>query len=496
MSATDPVTVTTAQGTVAGAALADGVVVFRGIPYAAPPVGAYRLRAPQPPPAWDGVRDATRFEATYPQTGYEGAVADLLPNLVIEGRNSLNLNVWTPRTDGRRPVMVFVHGGAFVQGAGSVPGYDGTAFARDGIVLVTLNYRLGFDGFGWVDGGIQNRGLLDQVAALRWVQQNIAAFGGDPERVTVFGESAGAMSIGCLLAMPRARGLFRRAILQSGAASNALDPGTARRTVRRLAARLGVSPSADAFATVDGSDLLAAQKALRTGPAWRRLLPGSLGSLLSSTMLFQPVVDGTVLPERPLAAIGAGSADGVEIMAGFNSEESRLFLVPGGMIDEVTWRDVWAVATVLTRNPRHTVRTLRESRPGTAPGDVLDVLLTHQIYRLPARMLAAAHPRTRLYEFTWRSPAHDGRLGACHAVELPFVFDLLDHPCYRGLTGGAAPQDLADEVHTAWAGFAGSGDPGWGPHDAHSPVARRLGPDGPWVDPITPGTGIRWRSGN
>lgn len=489
-----PPVVTTAQGKVAGHAIPGIGVAFKGIPYAAQPAGANRLQPPRLPTAWDGVRAGTQFGATYPQHGYEGAIADLLPNVKIDGENSLNLNIWTPEIDGNRPVMVFIHGGAFLNGAGSVPGYDGGAFARDGVVLVTINYRLGFDGFGWVDGGTQNRGLLDQVAALRWVQENIAAFGGDPLRVTVFGESAGAMSIGCLLAMPQARGLFQRAILQSGAASNVLSADEARTSADKLAKILGISPTAEAFAAVGDAELIHAQEVLRAGPSWRRrLLPGVLGSLISSTMPFQPVVDGVVLPEPPIDAIGAGSADDMEILVGTNSEEARLYLVPGAAIGRVGWPTLWAVTLATTRNPRATLRALRESGPDVGPGGLLEILLTHRIFREPARQLAETHPRAWLYEFSWRSPSYDGELGACHAVELAFVFDLLGHPLYEGLTGGAAPQSLADQVHAAWVRFATSGDPGWSPFDSTRSIVERLGPDGPWFDPIGSGTEIRWR---
>src|SRR4051795_4741529 len=196
---------------------ADGVTAFKGVPYAAAPFGPRRFAGPEPSPSWDGVRDALAFGPTAPHPGYAPPYADLLPDPVLPGEDCLNLNVWTPDAGAAGlPVMVWIHGGAFVNGSGAVPTYDGSAFARDGVVLVTINYRLGVDGFlQFPDDGPANRGLLDQVAALRWVQDNIAAFGGDPARVTVGGESAGAMSVGCLLAMPSAEGLFAQAVLQS-----------------------------------------------------------------------------------------------------------------------------------------------------------------------------------------------------------------------------------------------------------------------------------------
>src|SRR5215218_6876030 len=219
MAVTETV-VRTTQGAVRGRT-ADGVAAFKGIPYAAPPFGADRFAPPRPAAPWDGVRDALAYGPTAPHPGYAPPYDLLLPDPIIPGEDCLNLNVWTPDPGaGGLPVMVWIHGGAFVNGSGAVPTYDGTRFARDGVVLVTLNYRLG-------DDGANDRGLLDQLAALEWVRDNVAAFGGDPGRVTVFGESAGAMSVGALLACPRAEGLFARAIAQSGAGHHAITPPTA-----------------------------------------------------------------------------------------------------------------------------------------------------------------------------------------------------------------------------------------------------------------------------
>src|SRR5262245_23502148 len=212
------VTVTTRSGALRGR-VSDAVYTFKGIPYAAPPFGVNRFKPPQPVVPWTGIRAAVEVGAKPPMIPYPVPFDVLLPELAPVGEDCLNLNIWSRDLGAaRQPVMVWIPGGQFEHGAGAVPAYDGSRFARDGVVCVTINYRAGADGFLYFGDSHANRGLLDQIAALRWVHENIAAFGGDPDNVTVFGQSAGAMSIASLLAMPAARGLFRRAVLQSGAA--------------------------------------------------------------------------------------------------------------------------------------------------------------------------------------------------------------------------------------------------------------------------------------
>src|SRR5690348_16195894 len=240
----------------------NGVSAFLGIPYAAPAVGADRYRAPQPVVPWEGERPATEHGPTAAQSAYPTPMDTVLPSSVDPGDDYLSVSVWAPEGAEALPVMVWIHGGAFVRGASSVSTYDGSAFARDGVVLVGINYRLGVPGFAVLDGAPTNLGLRDQVAALEWVRDNIAAFGGNPDDVTVAGESAGAMSVATLLAMPRSSGLFRRAVLQSGAAHHTLTTTTARRVTGYLAAELGVLPTAEALRSVPTERVIDAQKRL------------------------------------------------------------------------------------------------------------------------------------------------------------------------------------------------------------------------------------------
>ncbi|MET9799923.1 carboxylesterase family protein [Streptomyces sp. NPDC006368] len=452
----------TRQGTVRGRLSADGQVAsFLGIPYAAAPFGRLRFRPPAPPRAWGGTRDATAHGPTPPKAPYTPPFDVLIPEDTIAGEDCLNLNVWTPSPGpgARLPVMVWLHGGAFTNGSASTSAYDGGTFARDGVVFVSLAYRLGTDGFLHLDGVPDNRGLLDQLAALEWIRDNIAAFGGDPDRVTVFGESAGAMSIGVLLADGRARGLFRRAILQSGAAHHFVRPETARRITARLAEKLAIAPAADAFAAVPLDRLLAAQAELR-GEIGARPDPAVWGEAALNAMPFEPVTDGLALP---------GADCGVDLLIGSNREEYRLFLVPTGRLHRLAETKLRATAEAYGLDPDKALPVYRDARPGAAPGEIFDAMATDWFYRIPAIRLAESVPGSYMYEFARRSSAFDGRLGACHAGELAYVFDRLDDPTYAPVVGEDPPQAVADAMHGAWVAFATSGDPGWAAYD---PAAR------------------------
>ncbi|MET8505544.1 carboxylesterase/lipase family protein [Streptomyces sp. NPDC004787] len=447
----------TRQGEVRGRTSDEGVTSFHGIPYAAPPFGARRFREPAPPEPWTGVRDATAAGPTAPHAPYAPPFDALIPENTIPGDDCLNLNVWTPAPEpgGRLPVMVWLHGGAFTNGSGSASGYDGGAFARDGVVCVTLNYRLGADGFLRLPGRPDNRGLLDQIAALRWVRDNIASFGGDPDRVTVFGESAGAMSIGALLCAEAARGLFRRAILQSGACHHFLRPSSAALIAARLAEKLGIEPTAEAFEAVPLPELLSSQAELRA-EVTADPDPARWGEAVLNIMPFEPVLPELALP-RP--------DRGVDLLVGSNREEYRLFLVPTRRLDVFPESSLRAMTAAYGLDPAAALPVYRAGRPDATPGELLDAVATDWFYRIPAIRLAEAVPGSYVYEFAWRSPQFDGALGACHALELPFVFDRLADPSYAPLLGPAPPQPLADAVHRAWVSFAKTGTPGWARYD-------------------------------
>ncbi|WSX41555.1 carboxylesterase family protein [Streptomyces sp. NBC_00963] len=474
----------TRQGAVRGRMDDAGVASFLGIPYAAPPFGPRRFRAPAPPAPWQGVREAHVHGPTAPRAPYAPPFDALIPEeLGKDGEDCLNLSVWTPEPgpNGGLPVMVWLHGGAFSNGSGSAPAYDGRAFARDGVVCVTVNYRLGTDGFLSLEGAPDNRGLLDQIAALEWVRENIASFGGSPDRVTVFGESAGAMSIGVLLGMEPARGLFRRAVLQSGGAHHFLRPRSAQLIAAHLAERLGVAATAEEFAALPLATLLGAQAELRA-EIGRRPDPELWGDAALNAMPFEPVAPGLALP---------GPDCGVELLVGSNREENRLFMVPTGRMDTITDERLRLAATAYGLDPDRALAVYRAGRGQASAGELLDAVATDWFYRIPALRLAEAVPGTHVYEFAWRSPQFDGGLGACHASELGFVFDNLRDPTYLPMLGSHPPQALADTVHSAWVAFAETGDPGWpsyGPDRTTMIFADESGP----VDDPRPAERALW----
>src|SRR6266702_2952600 len=335
---------------------ASGVAAFLGIPYAAPPFGPNRMRPPQPVPAWAGEREATAFGPTVPKGDYPPQYAPLFPEEVIPGEDCLNLNVWTPDPGaGGLPVLVWLHGGSFM---------NGSAFARDGVVCVTINYRLAAEGFLFLGDGIANLGLLDQLAALRWVQENIAAFGGDPGRVTVAGEAAGAVSVTTLLSMPLAAGLFGRAIAQSGAGAHTLTADEGRMVAGYLAEALGVPPDRDSIKAVPLDKLVQAASDLvvevQTTPD-----PARWGQLTLSLLPFAPTVDGSVLPAAPLDSLSAGQGGNVPLLIGSNRDEARLFLVAAATIDLIDEPTLAAVAGAYGLSPE-ALAVYRAIRPATS----------------------------------------------------------------------------------------------------------------------------------
>jgi para-nitrobenzyl esterase len=474
-SATGPV-VAIGSGRIAGSE-ANGVCRFLGVPYAAPPFGELRFGLPQPYPAWDGVRDATGKGPMAPQpVPSPEEMEKLLPGLDIaplvgdglfQGDDCLLLNIWAPAEGENNPVLLFIHGGAFTGGCGSADVYDGSAFARRGVVCITINYRLGVEGFLPIPGAPTNLGLRDQIAALHWVRDNIAAFGGDPENVTVSGESAGAMSLANLVVSPLARGLFRRAIVQSGHGSMVRPVAVARNLVHKLAKELGITPDLEGFRGASVKDCLMALKKA-SQPKYRVKLKGPDGREPAYGLSrFLPVYGDDVLPQHPLEALRNGVGSEIDLLIGTNREEMNLYFVPSGVHRKIG--RILAFIAVRMSEPQAwpILRAYGLLRRDRKPGCAFTEALTDCVFCLPARRFAQAHQgRTHFYEFGWRSRAYSGELGACHGLELPFVFDTLHTVSgARGLAGEDPPQPLAEHMNALWAEYCKTGVLPWPEYD-------------------------------
>ncbi|BCJ48423.1 carboxylic ester hydrolase [Actinoplanes ianthinogenes] len=436
-----------------------GLTVFRGIPYATPPVGANRFAAPRPAAGWDGVRPAEAFGPPVPQSGETPGT---------DTGDWLTVNVWSPAPDpaAKLPVLVWIHGGGYLIGTSGRPEYDGGRLARDStVVLVTFNYRLGAEGFAHLTGAPDNRGLLDQVAALEWVRDNIAAFGGDPDRVTIFGESAGGGSVAALLAMPRAAGLFRAAAAQS-------VPGTffsrelAADIATVCAAELSLRPTVADLAEVDPALLAMAgeEVAGRQVDRW--------GAAGYRTIGFAPIVDGDVLPQTPWQALAAGAARDVVLLTGHTRDEQRLFSAMTGLLGQVTAEQAATALDILAPGPDG-ARRYREAYPDAGPDRLYELVHSDWLFRMPSVHLAdaqvAAGGTAFLYELTWPAPGMGGILGACHGLDVPLVFGNLTSGQPALLIGGEPGDDavaLSARMRAAWTRFATHGDPGWPAYDA------------------------------
>ena len=463
-------------------------------------MGDLRWRPPHPPEAWDGIRDASTFGPIAPQPAAVPGISSPSDPEASEPQSEdcLSLNVWTPALpDDRgiasgagRPVMVWIHGGGFTSGSGSVFLYRGGNLARRGdAVVVTINYRLGALGFlghralGRLDGMVGNWGLLDQIAALRWVRDNVAAFGGDPGNVTIFGESAGGFSVSALLGAPAARGLFRRAIVQSGGVHvHTIDE--AERAAERLVQLLGV-PACDreSLRHVPATELVAATQELGR----RRPDPGMI------PLPFLPVVDDVVLPVHPLAAVASGSARGVDLLIGTNRDELTLFGIGDPSLLELDEDGLHRWVDNAFPGPRtdeviEVYRAAHRDRgESVAPTDIWVAVGTDLVFRWPSMQLASAHTasgsRSFLYLFDWESPAFGGLLRSCHGLELPFVFGAVHVPVVQIFSGsGREVEELSDRMQTSWLAFARHGDPAhagvgeWSQWDPHRRATMIFGP--------------------
>jgi para-nitrobenzyl esterase len=445
-----------------------GLAVFRGVPYAEPPVGELRFAAPRPARGWDGVRPAVSYGPPVPQTdalGRDPSIAD------ATGDDWLTVNVWSPDPDpaAKLPVMVWIYGGAYTIGTSSWSEFDGGRLARDGqVVVVTFNYRLGAEGFAGIAGAPANRGLLDQVAALEWVRDNIAALGGDPDQVTVFGESAGGGSVAALLAMPRAAGLFGKAVAQS-VPGTYFSPELAADIAAACAGELGRRATVADLAGAGPADLAAAGDKVTARIAEQ---VGRWGRAAHRSIPFAPVVDGDVLPATPWQALAGGSSRDIPLITGHTRDEQRLFTAITGRLGKVTPEDAADALRVYAPGPEGAGR-YRAAYPEAGPDQLYELVHSDWLFRMPSLHLAEAHlaggGRVYLYELAWAAPGMGGLFGACHGLDVPLVLgNLTSGPPALLIGESPSPEAaaLSARMRAAWAGFATRGDPGWPGYDA------------------------------
>ena len=447
---------------------------FLGIPFAEPPVGARRFQAPVPKAPWAGVRDALVFAPTA-QRGDPGVT--LIPEPSVEGEATLNVNVFTPalrRTQGPGeaeeagaglPVLVWIHGGGYFAGSPASPWYDGRNFNRDGVVTVSISYRLGFDGFGWIEDAPSNRGVRDWLLALEWVQQNIAAFGGDPSRVTIAGQSAGGGAVLTLLGMEKAQHLFHGVYALSGALAD-VAPQRAEAFGRGLAAAAGAEPTVAGFSALSEDRILELQKkATRMGP-------NSLGTIVDEGLPLGPSIDGDLLPRSTRESLRAGVGADKPLVLGATDDEFTMAFT-GAAERALRWvpQNFLLARLGLPKSARHAYLAANADVAGRGKARLAGRLLTDRMFR--TALLNVVEDRgsapTWLYRFAWPS----GHFGfAEHCLDVPFFFDCLDGPSMEPLAGPNPPQDLADELHGAAVAFITGEDPGWPRHEGTAGVAR------------------------
>jgi para-nitrobenzyl esterase len=457
--------VTTRLGIIAGFEK-EGVHCFRGIPYAQALHGLERIRAPEPALAWNGVFEATQWAPAAPQEEIP------LMGVGVIGDNCLALNVWRPaEMKEPLPVMVWIHGGGFITGSSNQSLYDASALAREnGVIVVSINYRLGILGFGewsaWPElGGVSNAGLRDQLLALQWVQDHIAAFGGNPGKVTVFGESAGGMSIACLLASPLATGLFQRAIIQSGSPDHVVVSSEARRMTQRFAEAAG----GDVKACLEG-ELAGITKAQRQCFATTVNRGEHKQPVPQFGMTLMPMMGDDVLPRHPLLAAQAGVDMEIPLLLGTTKDEWNLFYLAPQAMGNGPARPEPDIARIqhefertLPGRGQEMLSHYQALLPGAAGSEVFCAYETDRMFRIPTLRLAEARFKlsapTYHYLFDWPC-AWNRQLKSCHVMEVPFVFGIIDKPSGQFFTGGGeAARQLSRQIRAAWTAFAKGGVP-------------------------------------
>ncbi len=437
----------------------EGLEIFKGIPFAEPPLGKLRFSPPIVKQSWDGVLNTTEYGPCSIQGHSE--LEEYLGKLEPESEDCLSLNIWTPTADsGKRPVMFWIHGGAFMFGGGTDPTYDGSALAlRGDIVIVTINYRLGSFGFLYSKGIPPNVGSQDQIMALKWVNENIGSFGGDPANITIFGESAGGYSVLALCTMLKAKGLFRRVIAQS---APIIDTNVSNKTSKKILRKLHVKPGdIDSLREVPPEKIIDAQNQVTASES-------------TDIMALRPLIIGDTFPKHPLKAFLNGECANIDFMIGTNLDEFKLFVAiepMKSMIEgdiEKLLVGFLGMLGIEKEKSEEIIKTYKEARNGkysTEPFEIFIAVITDFAFRIPTIRLLEAQkphqPNTFNYMFTWPSSGLNGILGACHSLEISFAFGTLNSPTLKEFVKGA-PKELSEKMMDAWINFAKSGNPNHG----------------------------------
>lgn len=438
-----------------------GIQIFKGIPFAEPPIDGLRFKPPVKKRPWKDVFDATEY-GSYAFQGFS-PLQELFKEELQESEDCLTLNIWTPATDDKkRPVMVWIHGGAFITGGGVSPIYEGSSLTTRGdVVVVTINYRLGAFGFLYIPGVTANAGMLDQITALEWIQENIEIFGGDPNNLTIFGESAGGCSVITLFGMPAAKGLFQKGIAQS---APVLQPNPTINSTNNLMKKLGLKArDIETLRKVKAEDIIEAQN---------KVLAEAVEAGESELMGFRPSIDteGKTLPIHPLEAIKTGSVKNTDLLIGCTEEEAKLFTffdsnlknLKADRLESTVAKSLKSLN--LSKESKTLIQKYEDARKDllpTKPIDILNAIQTDYMFRISDIHVAEAQSKHNsnvfFYIFTWASPLLNG---ACHAVELPFVFGTLDLPGMEIFFGkGPEAEKLSEKTMDAWIAFARTGNP-------------------------------------
>jgi len=466
----DTITITSQLGKLKGK-ISDDIATFYGIPYAQNPFSeARRFQAPQAINSWTGVLDTTSIKPPVPQPS-RGRTTTL-----YGAPGDLSINIWTPTSaltaKQKLPVMVWLPGGAFIRGDATEAGYDGTSFAQHNVIVVTVNYRVGVDGFMHIAGAPDNRGTLDQLLALQWVQDNIAAFGGDATQVTLFGQSAGAESVAILLGTEKANGLYQRAIMQSPP-MQAMTQTQAHRVTEAFAEKLNVPATLEGIARVPYPQLVATViemgKTLTNREEWGMLSWGGTA--------FLPVIDKDLIKSTPMINLANNANPAIPVIVGSTDQEARLYLVPSGEIDRVNAAvtSLFLNDLALTGDP---LTAYSQGENNTTEGDIYAAVQSDFTFRMPALHIAETLTEKGAdvwkYNFAWQSPSFGGRLGAAHFVDVPFVFNTIHKPEVAGFVGDTPSETLAKEMHRQWVNFAKSGKADWAPYQLDKRATMRF----------------------